>query len=264
MSALLVPVRVFLSGREGDPARFDGVFNPLYLVGFAAACIPGALRRDRVLAATAGVLLFLVLFLAVFRSRYAIPVLAPLALLTAEVAERGLRRGAPWRTAVVAAAVAALAFNALHFGLFVHRLAPAAYLLEREERDAYVTRFVPEYPLTAWANAHLPDDATVYLAFLGQRGYYWQRPYTYDFQYSGIALRDAVRAAATPGEVAAVLRRAGISHIASADSLLDHFMRQNLDDRERERWEDFASHHLRLVRRQGGIGLYEIDVAGFA
>ena len=78
--ALLAPLRVFATGQEGNPARFDGVFNPLYLAGFLVALLPGATRRTRVLAGVAASLLFLVLFLAVFRSRYAIAALVPLAL----------------------------------------------------------------------------------------------------------------------------------------------------------------------------------------
>jgi hypothetical protein len=146
----------------------------------------------------------------------------------------------------------------------VRRLEPQAYLIDGEERAAYVARFVPEYPVTAWANVHLREDAKVYLAFLGQRGYYWKRPYTYDFHFSGIALRDAVRAAATPEGVAMSLRRDGISHIAAADALLEQFMRRNLDDSERERWERFAAGHLRPLRRERGFGLYEIVAPGIA
>lgn len=262
--ALLAPLRVFVTGREGDPARFDGVFNPLYLAGFAAACLPSTRRRARVLAALAGVLLILVLFLAVFRSRYAIAALVPLALLTAAAMHGAAQAGRGWRALAAVAAVAALGFNAVHLALFLLRLQPQTYLLDGERREAYVSRFVPEYPVTSWANAHLPADATVYLAFLGQRGYYWQRPYTYDFHFSGIALRDAVRNAATPRDVAAALRHAGISHMASADSLLEQFMRQNLDDRERERWERFAAEHLRTLYREKGIGLYEVVAPGSA
>ena len=262
--ALLAPLRVFLTGREGDPARFDGVFNPLYLAGFAAVWLPSKRRRAQVLAALAAILLFLVLFLAVFRSRYAIAALVPLALLTAAAFDWATRAGRAWRSLATAAAGAALAFNAAHLALFVLRLQPQAYLFGGESRQAYVARFVPEYPVTAWANTHLPTDATVYLAFLGQRGYYWERPYTYDFHLSGIALRDAVRGSATQGEIAAALRHAGISHIASADSLLERFMRTNLDDRERERWRRFTAENLRLLWSERGIGLYEVVAPGSA
>ncbi|HUI28276.1 MAG TPA: glycosyltransferase family 39 protein, partial [Candidatus Kryptonia bacterium] len=85
----LTPVRVFVTGREGDPARFDGVFNPLYLLGFAALFIRGGARRARWLVGLAVMVLVMVFLLNTFRSRYAISVLIPLALVVGEMLERG-------------------------------------------------------------------------------------------------------------------------------------------------------------------------------
>jgi hypothetical protein len=255
---VLAPLRVFLTGRDGDPARFDGVFNPLFLLGFVAALLPGASRRARVLAAAAAAILLLVFFLTVLRSRYALPALVPLAVLAAGALQDVCRRGRVWRALAATATTAALAFNAVHLTRSLSLVDPLPYWRGEESRAHFIARFVPEYPVTAYANRHLPADATVYLAFLGQRGYYWQRSYTYDFHFSGIKLREAVEDAKEPDEIADLLQRQGISHIASADALLSRFMRENLNDGGFERWRRFAATHLRLLHHRNGVGLYEI------
>jgi len=257
LDILGVPLRVFVSGREGDPARFDGVFNPIFLLGFAAAFRRGATRSDRLLAGFAATFLALAFFSIVFRSRYVVPVLIPLTLLAASLLERRRWTGA-LRMLVGASVALALAFNALHLAWLWARIDPLAYLLERQTRADYLARFIPEYPVTAFANAHLPHDSDVYLAFLGSRGYYWQRRYTYDVYTPGARLCEAVRQAGTGAEVATILHREGITHIASADPLLLDYVRNNLTDQEYARWQQFAAAHLRPLFERNGVALYEM------
>lgn len=257
LEVALTPVRVFVTGREGDPARFDGVFNPLYLLGLAAVAFPGMTRRTRLIAALAWVFLLVIFFLTVFRSRYPIVVLAPLAIVVAELMDQWRRAGRA-RAALAAVVAGALLFNAAHLVLFWQRVDPLAFLLGRQSRSEYLTRFVPEYPVVEYANAHLPREATVYLAFLGDRGYYWHARYSFDTHSPGITLRDAVRGAGDADGVAAALRRRGISHIAAIDSLLIDSMRRNLAPLDYQRWEQFTRTHLKPLVDHAGIGLYEI------
>lgn len=253
LDIFLVPLRVFTTGRDGNPAQFDGVFNPIWLLGFGAVALAAATRREQALAAFAGLFLVITLCSTVFRSRYVIPVLVPLTILTAQWLH------AQWetrRTLIVGALIAALLFNGAHLALLWQRIDPLTYVLGQEERTAYIARFVPEYPVTAYANAHLPPDSAVYLAFLGSRGYYWDHAYTYDAYLSGTRLCDAVRRSATPAEVAEQLRAEGITHIAAAGPLLDESVRTNLTQAEYERWQAFMANHLRPLFAQNGVGLY--------
>ena len=255
LEIVLTPIRVFVTGREGDPARFDGAFNPLYLVGFVALVRHDALKRDRWLAGVAAMLLLMVFLLNTFRSRYAISVLVPLALVLAELLQVS---GRQWRRATAAAVVAALLFNGWHLANLWTTVDPLSYLRGRESRETYIGRFVPEYPLIEFANRALPADALVDLEFLGSRGFYWQRAYRYDTYFSGTTLRDTIRSAANGDDVAARLRQIGITHIASADRLLLRYLRDNLTETEYTCWEDFARGHLRLIYGDRGFGLYAI------
>jgi len=258
LEILTTPFRAFVVGRYGDPARFDGSFNPIFLLGFAAIAVGRRSARGEYLWVSSLIVLVAVFFLTTFRSRYAIASLVPLAILMAELLERWRTTLPRARALLPALAVAALAFNVWHFVDYWTQLSPTAYLAGRESRTDFISRFVPEYPLAAYANSALSKDAKVYLAFLGQRGYYWRLPYTYDYYYSGTSLRDAVRGAENAEAVMAGLRQQGISHIAASAPHLGRFLQEDLTESELRRWESFAAHHMRLIRSHGTFGLYEI------
>lgn len=261
---VLLPLRVFLTGREASPSLFDGVLNPLYLLGFLWALRAGAGRQDRTLALVAAVYVPTIFFSHDFVSRYLVVVLVPLGVLATQALQSWLDRTAAGTRWIAAAAVAALAFNVVHLAWFWGSMRPLDYLTGRESRTEFITRFVPEYPVALWANANLRGDGATYLAFLADRSYYWDRPVTYEQRYysSGIRIRDAVRAARDGCGVVAALRGAGIGTIAASDRLLASYLDNNLHGDERRRWNDFRNGHLRVLTRHRGYGLYEITAAG--
>jgi len=258
LEIVTTPLRAFAVGRHGDPARFDGVFNPLFLLGFAAVIAGRKSQKRNFLWIFAVCILFMVFFLSTFRSRYAVASLAPLAILTALLLD-DLRRALPnARRLLPLLGAVALGFNAWHFAMYWRDVSPLPYFTGEETRAHFITRFVPEYPLSEFASTHLDADANIYLAFLGQRGYYWKRPYTYDYYYSGTSLRDAVRHSTNALEVSNELKQLGISHIAASAPLLGRFLNEDLTQNEMVRWRLFANQHLRLIQTHGPFGLYEI------
>ncbi len=258
LEVMTTPFRAFVTGRYGDPARFDGSFNPLLLFGFLGVFLGRRDDKTRFLWLFSLGILILVFFLTTFRARYAIAAIAALPILTAELLDKWRVDLPRSRTLLVALGAVALAFNLAHFVDYWDKMSPLSYLSGNESRDSYITRFVPEYPLSEYANANLASDSKVYLAFLGQRGYYWRRPYTYDYYYSGTSLRDAVRLARSPQDVSQALRNQGISHIAASAPHLGRYLREDLNANEMSRWQRFAAQHLRLLRTHGSFGLYEI------
>lgn len=258
LEILTTPFRAFVVGRFGDPARFDGAFNPLFLLGFAGVIAGRRSVRGEYLWIVSLMVLVMVFFLTTFRSRYAIAALVPLAILLAEMLDRWRTTLPRARVLLPALAAAALSFNLWHFVDYWTQLSPTAFLTGRESRSGFISRFVPEYPVADFANQTLGPDSKVYLAFLGQRGYYWRQPYTYDYYYSGTSLRDAVRGASSAAAVSADLRKQGISHIAASAPHLGRFLQEDLNATELQRWESFAAQHLRLIRSHGSFGLYEI------
>jgi len=254
----LLPLRIFITGRLGDPARFDGVFNPVLLIAVIAAVRSQASRRDRFIALYAGGYLLLAFFLATFRARYCIVIVAPLTILAVEQLARYRRAGGLSAAMARLAVAGGLAFSVFHFGLLWQGLDPVPFLSGRLSRDAYIARFVPEYPVLQFANRHLDPSARLYLLFLGSRSYYCRRDFVYDFYYSGIMLRQCLRDCDDGSSVVACLRRDRVSHLLWADELLARYLRDNLTPAQISCWRSFALNHLQPLYRSGGFGLYAL------
>jgi hypothetical protein len=254
----LIPIRIFTTGREGDPARFDGVFNPVLLLGMVAAVWTHASRPHRLLALYAVGYASLAFMLITLRVRYSIVIVAPLALLTALELTRLLAAGGLRARFAQVALAGALLFSAAHLALLWRHLQPLSYWSGGLDRDAYVSRFVPEYQALAFANRELPADARIYLLFLGNRSYYCKRSYVYDTYFSGAQLRAIVRAAPDGAAIASGLHRQGVTHLLAAEDLLVRFLGDSMDQQQLERWQEFSLQHLRPLYRDGGFGLYEV------
>jgi len=251
-----VPLRIFTTGREGDPARFDGVLCPLMLIGIAAALRRGAPREQRLLLAFAAAFLGIAFFQTSLRARYIVPMLPPLALITAPALAEILSRRRVLGGALLAAGAL---FTLSHLSDKWRQVDPLAYLGGEESRDEYVARFVPEFPVIEYANHALPADARLYLAFLGTRSYYCRRPFTYDYYFSGVTLRRYLESSGDPAEVVERFRDDGITHMVAADALLGRFLEDNLDTPTLERWQVFAANHLTRETSAQGVSLYAIN-----
>ncbi|GIW40568.1 MAG: hypothetical protein KatS3mg076_1145 [Candidatus Binatia bacterium] len=248
-----VPLRVFLTGRDGDPARFDGSLGPLLLTAVASPKFSG--RRPfarRPIWFVAGGYFVLAFFLNDLRARYLLPMLPLLVWLSARFLSRA-RRGV-----LTAAVLAAIVFLSAHVADKWRRTEPLAYLLGREDRATFVTRFVPEFPVLEYANAHLPPRSRLYLLFLGTRSYYCRKPFYYETYFSGAHLLEALRTSRTERDVLGQLRSLGITHLVAGERLLSIYLATNLDDRELELWRSFAASHLRPVVGANGVHLYEV------
>jgi hypothetical protein len=256
----LIPLRIFLTGREGDPARFDGVFSPLLLLGFVAPLRRNASRAQRLMAVYAAAYAGLAFFLTVLRVRYSIVIIGPLVLLTVDELVKLRRADRLQATLATLAVGGALLFSTAHFAELWLRWDPLPFVTGRTDRDTYIAQFVPEYEVLRHANRELPDTARLYLLFLGNRSYYCQRDYVYDFGGKPVRLRDSITASMDGAGIAARLRASGISNLLSHDRSLSTYLldREQIDDAAFGRWLDFAGNHLRLVRRHNGFGLYEL------
>ena len=250
-----LPIRIFISGREDDPRRFDGRLNP-FLPLLAAGVLLIRKRGEHIsgaglvtLFAVCGTLL--ALGVQVARVRYVLPfvgVLCPLAA-AAVTANRG-------RMLMGGMFAAAMLWN----GLFLERAVRAAdllpYLSGRESREAYLARRLAAYPLYALANERVPAEGRVQLIFMGDRGYYLEVPYTYEPYFSGVGLAEALRRG--PNAAATYFDDREVTHLLMNEALLRRYLTARLGSAGVSRFEAFASAWTTKLNRRGAYALYEI------
>jgi MFS family permease len=221
---LLLPVRLLADAKPFDAGEF---LSPLFLV-FAPTALLISRARHAVLAAWAGVLIFVVAwFVTTQQARFLVPLMPVLAVLAALGALTLSSQGRLGRVLVVAGTAAALAVGVGGSVVYAAQFAPV--VVGTESRDQFLTEKVSNYEGVEWLNRQLgPEDkvATDIWALL-----YLKVPYT-TFGTMGDVLPLNAGAQATRSFVA----KQGVTRIAILDS-----------DKERERQVGYLN--ARLIAR---------------
>ncbi len=186
---LLLPVRIFFEGQDGDPRYFDGRLNPflLLLPLLAFLCpVTRQVRLEQTALAAFSLLYFLFAFnTSVLRVRYLVPMVPCLVILSMyglnnleKLAEKYMNKASRlvWPLTVCLL----LLWNASYIRQQFQVVDPLSYITGRLSRDEYLSKQLPEYPIMQYANKHLPESAKILCIFMGRRGYYLERPHYFD------------------------------------------------------------------------------------
>lgn len=185
---LLLPIRFFYEGHDDNPQYFDGKLTPFLLLlpifSFFFKPKSSRERREKRFLLLFAILYFLLAFFQTsMRIRYVVPIVPPLAILSIyglkELSCRfsPVNRQAALPKWIEPAAMAVIIFFLLGYNVKYifnqfSQVTPIAYLKGTISRDAYITKFRPEYPAIQFANKHLKTNSKVLCIFLGKRGYY--------------------------------------------------------------------------------------------
>jgi hypothetical protein len=258
-----LPIRILVSGAEGDPRRFDGRLNPFVAILAAGLLLAGGrghpLRGAWAAGAFAAIGILFTLATAVARARYVLPYAGILCALAAAAlpAFSGRRVIGPRLAGALIAA--ALAWN----GFFLLRAAgePAFtdWLAGREGRAGYLARRLPAYPVYEATNARVGAGDRVQLLFMGDQGYYLDAPYTFESYFSGRGLARALPGG--PHAIEGYFRRAGVTHLLVNRALLRNFLSGLSMPRAAAVWETFRRARLTLLEESGPFALYVLREA---
>jgi 4-amino-4-deoxy-L-arabinose transferase-like glycosyltransferase len=188
---LAVPVRVFFEGRDNNPRFFDGQLNPylLLLPIFAFASLrknTSIIKSEKmILLAFSFFFMLFAFFMRDLRIRYIAPIIPPLIILSIygwfEILQhiRAIKSRVTGR-AVYSAAILFLMLFLFQNGKYLYNqfdgIDPLPYLKGEVSRNAYIERHRPEYAAYLVINRRLPDNAKILAFFLGNRGYYCEKP----------------------------------------------------------------------------------------
>jgi len=265
----LIPVRVFFQGRDDDPRTFDGRLNPMlfFLPMFAFMRFrsdPSRLKREKQLLLAFAVLFLLITFFRVdMRIRYIAPIIPPLVILSAfglqqvlaAVRQRYSGSKRTFFTGLVVATVAAgLVWNAAYIFEQFTKYRPLDYISGRVGRDAYITRYRPEYPVLQYANQYTDERSKLLCLFQGYRRYYIDRVTV----HNEIRFRDIVYHSASATEIAEKLAKKKFTHVLIHFDLFEQWSQAIFTSEEIHRINAFFDQHTRKLISSGGYVLLEL------
>ena len=252
-----LPLRLFFFGRDDYPQFFDGVLTPILIVFLPWAFKGKWLEDKKILGSFALLFLLYAVFLVDLRTRYILPIVPPLVVLTVYgVFNAYIRIKRPLYLAGVLTIFAA--WHSMYLLDYVRAAAPLAYLSGGESRDAYLTRALPEYAALQFINQNTDPSAKIYLLFVGRRAYYYEREYFHDGGDLPGYLLGAIRGATTPEEITRALKRKQITHLMIRGDLLAEFLGHNLTAKQVALWNQFAQSRLELKFRDRGHSVFQL------
>lgn len=267
---ILVPLRVFFEGQDGNPQYFDGRLNPFLLL-FPIFAFWRTSSDSRILKAEKKTLLsFSVLYFAFaffrtdMRIRYILPIIPPLVILSAfgiknvsglvkKAGSSNVRRiGRPLVYVMVAFA---LYLNAEYVFRQFNVVKPFGFLSGAVSRDEYIERYRGEYPAMRFMNQHLPPDTKILFIYVGNRGYYCDRDYLFGVNM----LAQIVKRAETPEQMLADLLNRKITHLLVRQDLFEKWIKMNLDANKRPILIGFFGKYLEKIYFNRGYGVYRLE-----
>ncbi len=267
---LLIPIRIFFEGQDNDPKYFDGVLNPFILLFALTAFLPNysipSFKTEKKLFFWFIILFLLFAFVQrVIRIRYIVPVLPFLIILSILglyniksylMTLRCYSRMATFFPTLLL--LAALSLNGLYMVRYWQKIRPLQYLSGQTDRTAFITRFWPEYTLINWANKNLAQSSTILAVFLGNRGYYFDRPVEFDLKSGRSLLCSTIKEQDSAKNISDSLTKSGISHILLRKDLFGTWCWEHLDAMERKRLTDFFNNHTQELNATSTHSLFAL------
>jgi len=238
---LWLPWNISFHARMHSP-RFDGVMGPVFILilpflGWARK-IPWAVKVLLVYAA------FTFMFWAVSAQqiRYLIPVFPPLAV-AAGYAIGCFRSRKPLFALLVVLATAGVCVNGYSIAAEFIKIKPYRYILGQEDREAFLSRILPAYPMFHYINTQLPADAKIFLIYMKNFGFLCDRAYYSDSIIESYTLQQILSRPRAPEAVHDFLLENGFTHLVYDIGYVTG-SRSPLTDRQKQRFLDFQNRFL--------------------
>lgn len=262
----LLPVRIFFQGQDGSPKYFDGRLNPLLLVFplFAFFRFKGDSRNLQIEKKI--LLAFVVLFFSFaffntnLRIRYISPIIPPLVILSVfgvRYLVGATRNSMSWfirhigLVAVLFLIVFCVGTNLDYIRNQYRYVSPFDYLRGRLTRDEYIANYRHEYPAMQYINTHLPSDALILFVYLGNRGYYCHRDYTFGESLLSEVFIDTK----SPEEAFLRLRGRGITHLLIYHPLFEKWIRDNNSGEDSDIVRQFFKKYIKILFYKDGFSV---------
>ena len=256
----LLPLRIFVQGKDDQPALFDGVLSPLLLVGLISFI---AIKRKEAFIfsiGTIGLFLAISILMNPLRIRYLTPIIAPLIFLAVSTLHAWLR-GSRLRQLLASAAIV------IHCALFasyayskVQKEQLFDYLSGKIAADTYLRDRIPEYPLIEYVNQNIGSDKAIYLLFTGNRFALYKPQGFSGGHYSASILIDWIRDSLKTGTpLMQYFRSVPIDYLLADTMRSQSFVTEQLNQQERAHWSEFVRQQLTLVHEERGFTLWQIN-----
>jgi hypothetical protein len=161
---------------------------------------------------------------------------------------------------ISAATIVFIAFNFLCLKDYFNTVQPVKYILNQETKDEFLSRNVGSYPAMKYINENLPDDARIFLMFLGRRGYYLNKPYYHERSFGMNTLSGMVKASADKQHFQTYLQSLDCTHILMRTDLVNKYLHDNFPEKTIICFLDLVKECWKPIYESNGYAVMEIRI----
>jgi hypothetical protein len=250
---ILLPVRIFIEGKDNIPQNFDGVLSPLLLCAFL---LPRKRKNGSALSFHyfyALIFLLLAILLGPARVRYLAPAYGSWIILTAtflETVPQLLRLLAIW---------AHIALGFFYLCHYEKRSGAITYFTNAElGPNQYLSEQIPEWDMIQFINNNLPADSKTYLVLTGNKFYYYNRPVITSGYQSEQLLVSLIMSSANSGDLKIHFKEQGITHLLAEASRTRVTLQSLLPDEKKQLWNEFVAADLEEQHQSNDFILWKV------
>lgn len=260
LEVLLLPLRIFVSGQDDNPALFDGRLSPLLLLSFLWLWSKQKQTWASMLFSFSLLYLIFALFLTGARVRYMIPIIAPLAVLTSLGINALLEKGAKLSIDAMCTILLLiqLILSSWYANEWLSKSDTLKYFLSQQSKEAYLSSHLAEYPIIRYINSNTAADSRIYLLFTGNRFYYFNRPLITAGYMSGNAIISWTKACADATCLAEKFHQSGANYLLAHANRTASTFGAALSDKEKAIWNSFQSGQGEIVYSANGYVLWKL------
>lgn len=271
LQMLLLPVRVFFEGQDNIPQYFDGKLNPflffLPMLAFFRGKSSPSSKAENGFMLTFCVLFFLFAFFqSDMRIRYISPMVPFLVILSVlglhtlySLVQSFSRPGSKLtgKLLFTLLLMGTLLYNGMYIIEQFRYVQPLDYISGRINRDDYITRHRPEYPVIQVANKQTGKQGLTLCLFLGNRGYYMDFKHTFDVPTNkNSRFSQLIFNAQSAAAVRQNLLEDGYRYILLRNDLSTAWI--NSLKEQNQIATSFFQHHVEMVYSENGYSLFKI------
>jgi hypothetical protein len=203
-----------------QPELFDGVLGPFLLLWIPVWWMYRPKSPHARFSLSLIIISGLIWSYSLRQARFLLPILPVILLFTIGSIQEGARRR--WKELVWGVVCAGIVlFNlAVLVPAVWSRMPPAAGLIGKMDREAYLERRLPVYSCQHFINRSLPPQAVVWVLLTGNENFYLQRDYQADYVIEDFTFQQWLSQSRNPGDLAVRFRGRGITHLLVRTDLL--------------------------------------------
>ena len=266
---LMIPLRIFIQGKDDNPQYFDGRLNPYLLLLPFFAFFPKTEESTKYQTEKKVLIGFSVLFILIvyfqrdLRVRYIAPAIPPLVILSTLGLQNLINSfkknklelaGKIWTGCVAFCVALFICLNMIYMWEQFQHVQPISYLSGKVRRDTYIEKYRPEHATIQFANRQLPENAKIFCLFLGDRSYYSER----ELFFGDTHFYRNVKLADTAEKLKTEFQRMNTRYLLVRYDIFNQWSGLQFNDREKRVLGDFFKRYTTLIFAKGGYGLYRL------